>query len=220
MGHGIDAMIWCAHVVAVLPGAVGRVPAIPSLAFGLIVGGGLWCTLWGTRWRLLGIVPIAAGLMLAPTARRPDVLVGRGASLVAVRTPDGRLSAIAGRGSNFELARWLEHDGDSRPPADAAKATAFRCDQQGCIAQVKGMRLALVRAAAALRDDCTLAVIVVLPFPKVGSCRPSGVAIDIADISLRGAHALRIEGGRVQVETVAQTRGERPWVAQAAPMPE
>ena len=128
MGLGIEAMVWCANAVAALPGAVGRVPAIPTYAFVLMVAGGLWCALWGTRWRLLGIVPIALGLMLAPTGRRPDVLIGRGAELVAVRGADGTLSALAGRGSSFELARWLEHDGDGRPPAEAGKAQAFRCD--------------------------------------------------------------------------------------------
>ena len=112
MGWGIEAMVWCAGWVAALPGAVGRVPAIPTFAFVLMIVGGLWCALWSARWRLLGVVPIAIGLMLAPTGRRPDVLVGRGAGLVAVRTASGDLSALAGKGSNFELARWLEHDGD------------------------------------------------------------------------------------------------------------
>ena len=186
-------------------------PAIPTLAFALIVAGGLWCALWGTRWRLLGIVPIALGLMLAPTGQRPDVLIGRGASLVAVRGPDGKLSALAGRGSSYELARWLEHDGDGRAPAEAAKARAFRCDKQGCTAQVKGLRLAVASTAAALRDDCALAAILVLKFPRPRGCRPAVSAIDIDDVLARGAHALTIEGGKVRVETVADARGDRPW---------
>ena len=186
-------------------------PAIPTPAFGLIVSGGLWCALWGTRWRLLGVVPIALGVMLAPTAQRPDVLIGRAAGLIAVRGPDGRLSVLAGRGSAFELARWLEHDGDSRPSAEAAKAAAFRCDAQGCIAHVKGLRLAVARSAAALRDDCTRATVLVLPFPKPKRCRPAGSAIDIDDLAARGAHALAITDGKVRIETVADARGDRPW---------
>ena len=143
MGLGIEAMVWCANAVAGLPGAVGRIPAIPTYAFVLMVVGGLWFALWGTRWRLLGVAPIALGVMLAPTGSRPDVLIGRGAGLVAVRGDDGKLSALAGRGSTFELSRWLEHDGDGRPAAEVGKGTAFRCDGQGCIAQVKGVRLAV-----------------------------------------------------------------------------
>lgn len=211
MGLGVEAMVWCAHVVARLPGAVGHVPAIPTLAFALIVCGGLWGTLWGARWRLLGLVPIALGLMLAPTAQRPDVLVGRGAALVAVRGADGRLSALAGRGTRFELERWLEHDGDARPPEEAGKAAAFSCDRQGCIAVVKGLRLAVARTAAALRDDCALAAILVLPFPRPRRCRPDGAAIDSYDILARGAHALTVTDGRVHIDTVAEARGDRPW---------
>jgi competence protein ComEC len=216
MGLGIDAMVWCAHAVSVLPGAVGRVPAIPTLAFALIVTGGLWGALWGTRWRLLGVLPIALGLMLAPTGQRPDILIGRGAALVAVRGSDGRLSALAGRGSSYELARWLEHDGDGRTPAEAAKASAFRCDRLGCIAHVKGMRLAVARSGAALRDDCTAAPIVILAFARSTRCRPAGVSIDAGDLATRGAHALTVENGKVRIETVADARGDRPWANRRA----
>jgi competence protein ComEC len=30
MGLGIEAMMWCAHIVSGLPGAVGRVPSLPA----------------------------------------------------------------------------------------------------------------------------------------------------------------------------------------------
>ncbi len=216
MGLGIDAMVWCAHAVAELPGAIGRVPAIPTLAFALIVVGGLWGALWGTHWRLLGVLPIALGLMLTPSGQRPDVLIGRNAGLIAVRGADGRLSALAGRGSSYELARWLEHDGDARPPAEAAKASAFHCDRTGCIAHVKGMRLAVARSGAALRDDCAMAAILVVAFPKPAHCRPSGPVIDTGDLATRGAHALTIEDGKVRIETVADARGDRPWSARVA----
>jgi competence protein ComEC len=211
MGWGIEAMVWCAAWVAGLPGAVGRVPAIPTFAFVLMIVGGLWCALWRTRWRLLGVVPIVAGLVVAPAGRKPDVLVGRGAGLVAVRTDAGQLSALAGRGSNFELARWLEHDGDSRPQGEAAKASAFRCDAHGCTARVKGMLLAISNSPVALRDDCAAASILVLKFARPKGCKPPGPLIDADDIAAKGAHALYIGGGQLRIETVADTRGDRPW---------
>jgi competence protein ComEC len=217
MGLGIDAMVWCAQAVAALPGAVGRVPAIPTQAFLLMLAGGLWCALWKTRWRLLGVVPIVAGLVLMPTGRRPDVLVGREAALVAVRAADGRLSAVAGRGSTFELARWLEHDGDSRSPAEAASAAAFRCDAQLCAARVKGLLLAVVGSAAALGDSCAAAAILVLKFARPPGCDPSGVAIDREDVRRNGAFALYVEAGAVRIETVAGNRGDRPWARRPRP---
>jgi competence protein ComEC len=132
---------------------------------------------------------------------------------VAVRGSDGRLSALAGRGSTFELARWLEHDGDGRAPAEVGKATAFRCDSQGCTALVKGFRLAVAGTPAALRDDCARAAIVVLRFARPVGCNPSGALIDPDDLAARGAHALTVADGRVRIETVADARGARPWAA-------
>jgi competence protein ComEC len=217
MGWGIEAMEWCARRVAALPGAVGRVPAIPTVAFVLIVLGGLWCALWRTRWRVLGVLPIALGLMLAPGGRRPDVLVGRGAELVAVRMADGRLSALAGRGSAFELARWLEHDGDGRPAAEAAKARAFRCDGQGCVARIGDVTVAVAKSPVALRDDCSAARVLILKFEKVRACtggQGAATLIDVDDLAARGAHALYLENGRVHIVAVADERGERPWALQ------
>ncbi len=77
MGFGIEGMTWVAERVASLPGAVGRIPAMPTFAFLLMVAGGLWLALWQTRWRLFGAALIVAGIALAPTLQRPDVLIAR-----------------------------------------------------------------------------------------------------------------------------------------------
>ncbi len=103
-------MVWVADRVAEIPGAVLRVPAMPSLAFVLMIAGGLWLMLWQTRWRLLGIALIAGGAALAPTLRTPDILIGRDAELTAIRGADGELSAVGATRASFELERWLEHD--------------------------------------------------------------------------------------------------------------
>ncbi|MDX2201150.1 MAG: ComEC/Rec2 family competence protein [Hyphomicrobiaceae bacterium] len=232
MGLGIEGMVWCAEAVARLPGAVGRVAAIPSLAFGLVVAGGLWLTLWRERWRVLGLVPIAAGLAAAGLGPvRPDVLVGRGAELVAVRGSDGRLSALAARGTTFELQRWLEHEGDGRTPAAAARAEAWRCDALGCTARVKGLTVAVARTPAALRDDCGTAAIVVLRFQQAAGCRAARLVIDRGRVAALGAHAVWItredagDGGatgataRLRLETVQAARGLRPWAVATAQAP-
>jgi competence protein ComEC len=135
--------------------------------------------------------------------------------LVAVRGADGELSALAARGSTFELARWLEHDGSTRPPAEAAKAQAFRCDAAGCTAQVKGLLVAVATTPEALRDDCAAAAILVLKFARTARCARPGVVIDSEDVRVRGTHVLYLEPGGVRVETLADTRGARPWVPQA-----
>ena len=133
--------------------------------------------------------------------------------MVAVRTDGRPLSALAGRGSSFELARWLEHDGDGRPPAEVAKARPSAATPRlhgarqghaaggGQLARGAARRLrgrgnpgAQVRAAEGLQ--------------------PAGARDRCRRRRRRGAHALYIEAGRVRVETVADSRGDRPWAPQ------
>lgn len=221
MGLGIDAMSACANFVAKLPGAVGHIPAIPQLAFILMVMGGLWLALWQSRLRILGAGLILAGFAVAPFMPRPDVLISRNGELVALRGPDGLLSALAARQSKYDLERWLEHDGDARSAADVQRASAFTCDGVGCIARVKGATIAVARHPAAITDDCSAARVVVMNQPRPANCISSGVnsgmVIDFFDVWRDGVHALYIEpdeaGGapHVRVDTVAAHRGDRPW---------
>jgi competence protein ComEC len=213
MGYGIDVMSAIARWVAGLPGAVMKVPSIPTMSFVLVVVGGLWLTLWSRAWRLLGLAPIAAGLVLAPGQPRPDVLVGRDGTTVAVRDRSGQLSALMSRGSSFELARWLEADGDRRTAKEAAGATAFRCDSIGCISDSGGHRIVISANAAAQRDDCGTAGVVILKYQRTKHCdgAKASVVIDPAALAGDGVHAIYLTGAATRVETVRAQRGDRPW---------
>lgn len=212
MGLGVDLMTWCARLVGGLPGSVSRVPAIPVTAFLLMVCGGLWLALWTTRARLMGIAGIILGIGLASTGEQPDVLVARDGKLVAMRGPDGRLSALAAPQSSFEMTRWLESDGDSRTARDAAKGEGFRCDATGCLAEVKGVTLAIARHPAALIDDCARSRILVIGMPRPKWCTQPDRVIDLFALRDGGTHALYIgREGQLRVETVAAARGNRPW---------
>ncbi|MFN0218909.1 MAG: ComEC/Rec2 family competence protein [Hyphomicrobium sp.] len=222
MGQGIEAMAWCARAVGALPGAVGNIPAIPVVSFALMAGGGLWLALWRTRQRALGLTAIAAGLAIAPTLPRPDVLIARGGALVAMRLPDGRLSALPARQSTFELQRWLEHDGDGRKAREAQRGEGFTCDATSCVAEVKGVALAAPRHAAALIDDCARADLLVLATPAPKACDGPATIIDLFSAWRDGGYAIYIEPGganerpKLRIETVASMRGDRPWAAEHA----
>ena len=217
MGQGIAVMTWCAKEVAALPGAVARIPAFSDLAFGLIIIGGLWLCLWRTRWRLLGCAAIGAGLALAPLQQRPDVLVGRDGRLVAVRLTGGKLVALDSRRARFELARWLEHDGDARTVSEATERSAFRCDQAGCTTQLLDHVVAISRRPASLVDDCARATILILSYPRPAACNPDGRVIDFWQLRTLGTHAFYISRrAEPKLVTVHATRGIRPWTRQPA----
>ncbi len=213
MGASIDVMTATATAVAALPGAVSFIPAIPVASLVQMVLGGLWLALWRHRWRYAGAALVAGGIALTPFGDRPDILAGRDGRLVALRQTDGTLALVMGRGAAFEARRWLERDGDPRQPAEAARATTVRCDGIGCTADVKGKRVAIARAAAALADDCREAQILVTALPRPDWCSGPATVIDMKALKSEGTHALYIaDTGLVGIETVNRRRGARPWV--------
>jgi competence protein ComEC len=212
MGFGIDAMTWTAFRVAGLPGSVLHIAAMPQSAFLLMVAGGLWLLLWQTRWRMLGLVAIAAGVALAPTLTAPDLIIGHDAELIALRGRDGEFSALGAGRQSFELERWLEHDGSARDLAEAAKATAFACDGVGCNATVKGLMVAVARHPAAFAEDCRRAMIVISPIVSPLGCTSPKAVIDFFAARRKGTHAVYIgTDGSIRIDTVAGARGNRPW---------
>jgi hypothetical protein len=92
MGFGIDLLAATGKWVASWPWAVSIVPSISGTSLFLMTLGGLWLCLWQTRWRALGLVIAAAGLLVSGTGTRPDVLVERDGRSVALRTDDGALA--------------------------------------------------------------------------------------------------------------------------------
>jgi competence protein ComEC len=212
MGWGIEAMAWTARRVAGLPGSVLHIPAMPLFAFLMMVAGGLWLALWQTRWRLLGAALIAGGLALAPASRLPDLLIGRDGALVAVRADDGRLAAVGAARDTFELTRWLEHDGDGRAARAAGKGPGVRCDRIGCRAMVKGLAVGIAQHPAAFADDCRRAAIVISRIVSPRSCTAPKAVVDFFAARREGTHAIYVEDdGALRVETVAGSRGTRPW---------
>jgi competence protein ComEC len=212
MGWGLDAMGMVARYVAGLPGAVTRIPQVPDMAFALILAGGLWLVLWQQRWRLAGIPLIVACFAASPNAERPDLIVGREGALVAVRDSSGKLAAHSDRPSTFELARWLEHDGDGRDPKAVRKTAAFRCDPLGCSTITGGVPLAVSRHPASIADDCDRAKILIVNGARPRACDAPILILDRADLKMSGTVALhRLPNGTYEKRSVADARGERPW---------
>ena len=212
MGAGIDLMVATGEWVASWPGAVSILPQISGLALALIVLGGLWLCLWQTRARALGLLIAACGLALAPQGERPDVLIERDGDTAALRSATGNLVFPPATAASYSAENWLLADGDERDVAKAADDSVFRCDSLGCVGEVKGKIVALVRHPGALEEDCRLADIVIAPFTIGKKCRAVRVVVDRRMLRKEGAHALYIEGLSIRTETVAAARGRRPWV--------
>ncbi|MFP3920224.1 MAG: ComEC/Rec2 family competence protein [Dichotomicrobium sp.] len=218
MGAGIDVVLAIAREVSALPGAVQAVPAFPVAALILMAVGALWFAIWSARWRYAGLVVLGVGGVLTGLDSQPDILIDREGKTVAVRAGQGRLAAIPGRAGDYSLDKWLAAQGDSRQADLARDPRVFQCDERGCVAEVRGVRVSVARHAAALMQDCKLADVVVTPLEPSGPCPAPEVVITHARLREQGAHAIHVEqsehGPEFRVVTAVQQRGKRPWTGE------
>lgn len=220
MGWGVDAVISVARAVAGWPGAAALVPAMPLWGLALITAGGLWICVWQRRWRLLGAAPIAIGIASIWLTTPPDVLVSGDGRLMGVRGGDGGLLLSSTRAEAFTGEGWLRRLGDDAaetwPDSSATPDGSLSCDALGCIYRKGGHLVALVKQVAALDEDCRVADVVVSLVPVRRACPSAGTVIDRFDLWREGAHALWLRPEEVEVMSVGETRGDRPWVVSPA----
>lgn len=203
MGWGIQAIGWVAAEVASWPAAAPRLPPPPVWGLAAFVLGALWLAIWRTRLRLLGAVPLLAGLASPLLAHPPDLLVSPDARLIAWREDGAAWLARAQGAPTFQLDQFARHWG----------VRGFvPVDQRGC--PPAGCRLFDARvllAVAPPRTPVCDAALVVSPEPIRARC-PGVPWIDRFSVWRDGAHAVWLTAGGVTVLSDRAHRGERPWV--------
>ncbi|MBU6473764.1 MAG: ComEC/Rec2 family competence protein, partial [Alphaproteobacteria bacterium] len=213
MGKGVALMLAVARSVAHLPGAAAMVAVWPQAALLVVVFGGLWIMLWRAPWRWLGLLPIAAGLIVAGLATPPDILMTQDGHDVAVRLGDGKLAFLRPPKDDYAAQSWLQRGGDARDPkqAVATPSDGVRCDSYGCVAALAdGEVLAAPLRFEALDEDCARAAIVIAAMPTRHQCNGPRLVLDRFDLAKNGATAIRL-GSVLDIRTVRAERGRRPW---------
>lgn len=238
-GLALTPMVWCVDLLIALaqwvagwPDAVGVVPAMPLWGLTAITLGGLWLCLWRQHWRWFGSLGLVLGTLSPWVTPAPDLLVGGDGRLLAARASDGRyyLTQVPPRG--FAAETWWERLGapplypwpalrrgqvDGRPGTDGS----LRCDPDGCSWRYSGFLVALPRQPKAITEDCRHAdAVIATQMPVRYRCPAAKVVIDRNDLWRSGTHALYLRPNEIWVETVAQTRGRRPWVVAKGHRPE
>jgi competence protein ComEC len=229
MDWGLALMLDTAHWISSSPGAALGVQAFSVEALLLMSLGLLWMACWHMSWRWLGLVPLSIGLVMAGLSGQPDMYVSKTGGNVAVRAADGRLSFASARRARFDAEMWLRADGDTRDVSEALarEASAFDCSTGLCIAPPQGARgrIVLVQNDGVRDTACTQADIVISPRAmtagdSIQGCGDGKLVFTGASLQETGAVSIRFEADGPHVQTVARTRGERPWVAAVRQQPE
>ncbi|CAM5213840.1 Competence protein ComEC OS=Bosea thiooxidans OX=53254 GN=ARD30_02685 PE=4 SV=1 [Bosea thiooxidans] len=175
----------------------------------------LWLTLWTTAWRWLAALPLVFGVAIAGKPERPEILIERDGSGLAVRGADGRL-AIAGRPSRFVLQQWLAADGDGRSPDDPTLRAGVACDALGCVARTGDQRaVSHARDRLAIIEDCLRADLVVTAIPWSGACKAR--LIERMGLARDGATSLYRSRSGWSSRISEHSDSERPWSRRRPP---
>jgi competence protein ComEC len=187
--------------------------AMPATVLVVIVLGGLWLCLWRRRWRFLGLVPIAIGMLYPLYTSTPDFIVTADGKEWAARMADGKLAVSNLDREHFTVDQWQKRLGSpdlvdiyELPPGEQQ----LRCDQAGCVYHHGKSIMAMPQLEAAALKDCERANIVVAPF-SIGDCDAAFV-IDEAELWHHGAHVIYFNGNDTpRIEYTRARRGMRPW---------
>ena len=210
MGWGIDRLIGLAALVAGWPGATLWIKAFPAYAFAPMVLGGLWLCLWQGWWRLGGLLPLALGAGLAWFAPRPDIYVAAEFANWAAKGP-GTVWLAQKAGRDFTIRQWRQREGEADFVGQKQwpQNGPVRCDALGCVYETRGKKLAVVKDAAALAEDCGGVDVIITPLWRA-AC--AGVpVVDGARLKLQGATVVRFEETGVVLESARKRWGGRPW---------
>ncbi len=217
LGWAVEAVNLIALEVGSWKGAGLLLPEPSFTGLIAITFGGLWLCLWQGRWRSVGLLPIILGMIWSGGNKPPDILIAADLSPLAVRAADGRLLFFNEKGNNFAREVWLRRNGSDLPPevwpsSGESADGSLACDGWGCLYQRNGHRVAFVKSAEALEEDCRNVDLIVSLLPLGRSaCKGGAQKIDRYDLLRKGAHILRLAPEGMTIETTADKRGDRLW---------
>lgn len=207
MEQGARWILFVAHWIAGLEGAVTAIPAPGPWVLPLFSLGALWLVLWQGWVRLAGVVPVVLALGLWAGQGRPDLLISGDGKLLGLVGPEGRaLSSASGGG--FAAENWLQDDGDLSDQKTAAGREGFsgpKGERWFLIGGQKAVALSGKAGEKALGDACVSGALVILA--AVGDAAPAGCRlIDQKTLRETGPIAFWIEAEGIRIETVAKAR--------------
>lgn len=213
---GIRLMIESSRWFAALPYAAFSLPSPTFWGMLLMVFGGLWLCLWRQRWRLIGIPAVILGLSTMLLHTPYDVWVSDDATKVMARLPSGEYLMLRGTVKSFDAESWLKAEGRDTAlllKEMQGRPDAPQCDKWRCVFDLHGKRILVAKKKDEAKSLCNEAADIVISSDWLdGHCKNAPLLIDERFLKLRGAAALRVSDGAVEVETSSDFRGKRPWV--------
>jgi len=207
MGWGLDLVLALAREIQGWPYATHAVRAGPGWVAEVAAFSGLWLCLWRSRWRYLGVAPLAAAsaLLLLSPWEPPALLVSDRGRVVGVHA-GSELATSSGR-SGFEALVWRRRAG----LLEEGSGRRFECDPLGCVFEASGIgTVAWSSSAQSLAEDCLRADILVTRIRVPEGCAVPRLILGPRELRPGGSIAVWLDGARPKVVFSRAVRGDRP----------
>ncbi len=215
MEQGARWILFVAHWIAGLDGAVTAIPAPGPWVIPLFTLGAIWLILWRGRVQWLGLAPVVAAFGLWMLADRPVMLVSGDGRLVGLEGPGGRALSAA-KGGGFAAENWLQNDGDLASQAEAAERPGFtgaRGERWFDIGGTRAVVLTGKNGVAALVPACATGALVILADRVEGEAPEGCRLIDQTTLRATGPLAVWSRPEGLWIEPTHQS--QRLWSGQA-----
>ncbi len=215
MRWGVERIIDVSEFVGSLEGVSATMPTMPFYAFCLwVLGGLLFMSIRGYE-KIFGVVLVGIAIVSITLASPADILVSDDGRLWAIHEAETTIVSD-GRKGRFIKNTWLDYLGEHKEkPLTAPKSGCegqLCCDTDMCFYDRADVKVSFLKEKYAAAQACNMSDLVIAPFSIKG--RECGARdIDWYSFKHDGAHAIWIDkGGDYKIKTVADTRGDRPWV--------
>ncbi len=217
-GISLEFLLWLARITAALPGAMAVIPEIPLSSFALMIGGGLWLLLWKTRPRILGLLPMAAGVLLTLLEPPPDILITGDGRHLAVRGGNGVMHLLRPRSGDYIRDVLAERFGTLEPLSDMDAAAGAKCGRDLCVITVgygaRTWRVAATRSDYLLPWDrfmqtCKSVDIIISNRRLPPQCSARWITADRILLEKTGGLAITLSNR--DVKSVLRAHDDHPW---------
>jgi competence protein ComEC len=202
MGWGVTGILRIAKFVASMPVSVWRAPS-PSFMAVIVMMIGLYQLLVGKdRWRLAGLLPVAATLVWLVTLTPPDLVLTPDRVLAYTEKGNSNLY-IEGRADGFQKDLLSQRLGKE-------KVLPVPCHGDLCDLKVAQQDIRIVRNVPALKQACDKTPSVIVTRYYLDRKCDRALVVDRHILDDRGGVALWL-GDTTRMRTVRSPGANRPW---------
>lgn len=183
-----------AEWISNLPHSSVFIPSFPTWGYALILSGGIWLFIWKSRIRYLSLIVILIGFLSVFTHTSPDMIIGQGGKLIAVRQENTfSFNTLTKQKSTRRV--WLENNGISFDnPAQKIN--------ENDLLLIKGLK---VNLTGENKKDFDIVV------NSVGKCQARLLCLPRKKLWQEGTHTIYINGKDIKIKTAADSTFNRPW---------